>query len=314
LSSRGSGGFRLSRSEYKAIAQRMKAVQEQQMRIVRNMSRIKYKVAVISSKGGVGKSFVTASLAAAVALSGKKVGVFDADIHGPSIHKMLGLPTGLGLRAKMDGTVEPAEVPPGLKVVSVGLLLPMDEIPLIWRGSIKTSAIRELLAYVNWGDLDYLFIDLPPGTGDEVLTITQLIPKLTGFIIVTIPSEVAKSVVKKAVSFAKRVEAPVIGIVENMSYYRCPDGTIQYIFGKGAAEEIADQYGIPMLGKIPIDPRIREANDRGKIFFLEYPDSEAAKAFREIAEKVIKIVEEIGPKPPKWGPPMSQEELERGQA
>ena len=305
------GGFRLSRSEYKAIAQRMKAIQEQQIRIVRNMSRIKYKVAIISSKGGVGKSFVTASLAAAVALKGRRVGVFDADIHGPSIHKMLGLPTGLGLQARPDGTMEPATVPPGLKVVSVGLLLPMDEIPLIWRGAIKTGAIRELLAYVDWGELDYLFIDLPPGTGDEVLTITQLIPKLTGFIVVTIPSEVAKSVVKKAVSFAKRVEAPVIGIIENMSYFRCGDGSIHYIFGKGAAEDIAKQYGIPMLGKIPIDPRIREANDRGKIFFLEYPDSEAAKAFREIAEAVVKIVEEIGPKPPKWGPPADSESIER---
>ncbi|MCE4611596.1 MAG: Mrp/NBP35 family ATP-binding protein [Desulfurococcales archaeon] len=298
------GGFRLSKSEYKAIAERMKTIQEQQMKIVRNMSRIKYKIAVISTKGGVGKSFVTVSLAAAVALRGRRVGIFDADISGPSIHKMVGLPTGLGLRARMDGSMEPAEVPPGIKVVSVGLLLPMDEVPLIWRGAIKTGAIRELLAYTNWGDLDYLFIDLPPGTGDEVLTITQLIPKLTGFVVVTIPSEVAKSVVKKAVSFAKRLEAPVIGVIENMSYFRCSDGSIHYIFGKGAAEEIAEQYGIPLLGKIPIDPRIREANDRGKIFFLEHPESEAAKAFSMIAERVVKIVEEEGPKPPKWGPPM----------
>ncbi len=302
------GGLRVSRGEYKAIAERMRAIQDQQMRIVRNMKRIRYKIAVISTKGGVGKSFVTTSLAAALALKGRKVGVFDADVHGPSVHKMLGLPTGLGLQARPDGTMIPAIAPPGIKVASIGLLLPQDEIPLIWRGAIKTRAIRELLAYVDWGDLDYLLIDLPPGTGDEALTIAQIIPKLTGFIVVTIPSEVAKSVVKKSVSFAKRLEAPVIGVIENMSYYRCSDGSIHYIFGKGAAEEIAEQYGIPFLGKVPLDPRIREANDTGKIFFLEYPDSEASKAFMEIAEKVIEIVEKVGPRPPKWGPQLEGEE------
>ncbi len=299
--SKGGQGFRLSRSEYKAIAERMRAVQEQQMRLVRNMAKIKYKIAIISGKGGVGKSFVTANLAAAMTMKGKRVGVFDADIHGPSIHKMLGLPTGMGLNASPDGTMKPATLPLGLKVVSVGLLLPSDEVPLIWRGAIKTGAIRELLAYVDWGELDYLFIDLPPGTGDEVLTITQLIPKLTGFIVVTIPSEVSKSVVMKSVSFAKKIEAPVIGIVENMSYYRCGDGSIHYIFGRGAAEEIADRYGIPFLGKIPIDPRIRESNDKGKIFFVEHPDSEASRAFLGVAEKVMEIVEKIGPKPPERG-------------
>jgi len=302
LSQPGGGRLRVGRQEYKAIAERMRVIQEQQIRVVRNMQRIKYKVAIISSKGGVGKSFVTTSLAAALAVMGKKVGVFDADVHGPSVHKMLGLPTGMGLPARPDGTMEPAIVPPGIKVASLGLLLPQDEIPLIWRGAIKTRAIRELLAYVDWGDLDYLLIDLPPGTGDEALTIAQIIPKLTGFVIVTIPSEVAKSVVKKSVSFAKKLDAPVIGIVENMSYFKCSDGSIHYIFGKGAADEIADQYGIPFLGRIPLDPRIREANDKGRIFFLEYPDSDASKVFMEIARKVVEIVEEVGPRPPKWGP------------
>ncbi|GBF09667.1 MRP/NBP35 family protein [Aeropyrum pernix] len=301
---RASKGFRVSRSEYKAIAERMKTIQEQQMKIVRNMRRIKYKIAVISTKGGVGKSFVTASLAAALAAEGRRVGVFDADISGPSVHKMLGLQTGMGMPSQLDGTVKPVEVPPGIKVASIGLLLPMDEVPLIWRGAIKTSAIRELLAYVDWGELDYLLIDLPPGTGDEVLTITQIIPNITGFLVVTIPSEIAKSVVKKAVSFAKRIEAPVIGIVENMSYFRCSDGSIHYIFGRGAAEEIASQYGIELLGKIPIDPAIRESNDKGKIFFLENPESEASKEFLKIARRTIEIVEKLGPKPPAWGPQM----------
>ncbi|MEB3779084.1 MAG: Mrp/NBP35 family ATP-binding protein [Desulfurococcales archaeon] len=285
------GGMRLGASEYRQIAERMKAIQEQQRRVIRNMNRIKYKVAVLSSKGGVGKSFVTATLAAAIALKGRRVGVFDADFGGPSIHKMVGLPTGYGMQARMDGSIIPPEVPPGVKVASVGLLLPRDEVPLIWRGSIKTSAIRELLAYVDWGELDYLLIDMPPGTGDEQLTITQIIPKLTGFILVTIPSEVSKAVVKKAASFAKRVGVPVVGVIENMAYFKCNDGSVHYIFGRGAAREIAEEYKIPYLGEVPIDPRIREANDRGKVFFLEYPESEASKAFTSIAEKVIDIIE-----------------------
>ncbi len=284
-------GMRLGTSEYKQVAERMKAIQEQQRRLIANMRRIRFKVAVLSSKGGVGKSFVTSNLAGALAMRARRVGVFDADVAGPSIHKMMGLPTGYGMMARMDGTVVPPEVPPGVKVASVGLLLPRDEIPLIWRGAIKTSAIRELLAYIDWGELDYLLIDMPPGTGDEQLTITQLIPKLTGFILVTIPSEVSKSVVKKAASFAKRLNIPVIGIIENMAYFRCSDGSIHYIFGRGAAREIAEEYEIPFLGQIPVDERIREANDRGKMFFLEYPDSEAAQAFLEIADKIIDIVE-----------------------
>jgi ATP-binding protein involved in chromosome partitioning len=282
---------RIKSSEYKEIAKRMKVIQEQQKRVVANMRRIRYKIAVLSSKGGVGKSFVTVSLAAALSVKGKRVGVFDADIHGPSVHKMLGLPSGLGLPARADGTIVPVEVPPGLKVASIGLLLPDDETPVIWRGALKTSAIRELLAYLDWGELDYLLIDLPPGTGDEQLTIAQIIPQLTGFILVTIPSDVSKAVVKKAAAFARRLNVPVLGIIENMSYFECPDGSKHYIFGKGAAMEIAEEFNIPYLGEIPIDPRIREANDRGKIFFLEYPDSKASKAFLDIAEKVIGIVE-----------------------
>ncbi|MEB3759927.1 MAG: Mrp/NBP35 family ATP-binding protein [Desulfurococcales archaeon] len=283
---------RISSKEYKQVAERMRKLQEQQRLIVQRMSKIKYKIAILSNKGGVGKSFVTASLAGALALSGKKVGVLDGDIHGPTIHKMLGLPTGFGMPAKPDGTIIPVEVPPGIKLASLGLLLPEDDTPIIWRGSLKTTAIRELLAYTDWGEIDYLLIDLPPGTGDEQLTIAQLIPNLTGFILVTIPSEVSKAIVKKAITFANRLNKKVIGIIENMSYFKCPDGSIHYIFGKGAAEELAEEYNIPFLGRIPIDPKIREANDKGKLFFIEYPDSEASKAFLQAAEKVIKIVEE----------------------
>ncbi len=269
----------------------MKKIQEEQKLVVQRMRKIKYKIAILSNKGGVGKSFVTVSLAGALAVSGRKVGILDGDIHGPTIHKMLGLPTGFGMLARPDGTIFPVEVPPGIKLASLGLLLPEDETPIIWRGSLKTTALRELLAYTDWGELDYLLIDLPPGTGDEQLTIAQLIPDLTGFILVTIPSDVSKVIVKKAIAFANRLNKRIIGVIENMAYFKCPDGSIQYIFGKGAAEDLAKEYGIPFLGQIPIDPRIREANDRGKLFFLEYPESEAAKAFLKAAEKIIEIVE-----------------------
>lgn len=277
---------------YKAVADRMKEIAKQQMMATANMMKIKYKLAVLSSKGGVGKSFVSSSLAAALAVLGRKVGVLDLDFHGPSIHKMLGIPTGHGMLARMDGTVDPIEAPLGIKIASIGLLIPKDDVALIWRGPIKAGAIRELLAYVNWGPLEYLLIDLPPGTGDEHLTIAQSMPKLSGFILVTIPSEVSKSVVKKAVAFAGKMKVPIVGIIENMSYFRCPHGDIIHIFGKGAAKDIAEEYNIPFLGAIPIDPRIRECNDMGKIFFLEYPDSEAAQTFRDIAKKILETVEE----------------------
>jgi len=293
LASQGEGGSRASTTgtSYKEIAKRMKVIQEQQKMIVQKMSKIKYKIGILSSKGGVGKSFVTATLAMALALKGRKVAVLDADIHGPSIPKMMGLPTGMGLLARPDGSIVPAEGPLGIKVVSVGLMLPSDETPLIWRGPLKTSAIRELLAFTDWGELDYLLIDLPPGTGDEQLTIAQLIPRLTGFLLVTIPSDVSKVVVKKAAAFAKRLNVPLLGIIENMAYFECPDGSKHYIFGKGAAKEIAEEFGIPYLGEVPIDPRIREANDRGEVFFLKYGDSPTAKILSEITDKIIEIVE-----------------------
>ena len=276
---------------YKEIAQRMRQVQEEQRLVVKRMSEIPYKVAVLSSKGGVGKSFVTANLAMALATMGKVVGVFDADFHGPSMPLMLGLSNVRGLLAREDGSIIPAVNVYGVRLVSVGLMLPSPDAPVIWRGALKTTAIRQLLAYTDWQGAEYLLIDLPPGTGDEQLTIAQTIPGLTGFLLVTIPSEISKIVVKKAAAFAQKLNVPILGIIENMSYFRCPDGSIQYIFGKGAAEEIAKEYNIPFLGQIPLDPRIREATDEGVPFFLEYPDSEAAKAFLEIARKFVEIVE-----------------------
>ncbi|HIP65978.1 MAG TPA: ATP-binding protein [Pyrodictium sp.] len=273
-----------------------KKIREQEQAIKEKMSKIKYKLVVLSGKGGVGKSFVTASLAFALASKGKKVGVLDADVHGPSIPKMMGV-HGYTLMATPDGQILPATAPLGVKVVSIGLLLPDDHTPVIWRGPIKTSAIRELLAYTAWGELDYLLVDLPPGTGDEQLTVVQLIPNITGAIIVTIPSDVSRIVVLKAISFAKKLNLPIIGIIENMSYFQCPDGSKHYIFGEGVGKRIAEETNVRFLGEIPIDPLISRANDSGEPFFIKYPQSLAAKAFMEIADKIISIVEREASKP-----------------
>jgi len=275
-----------------------KKIREQERTIKEKMSKIKYKLVVLSGKGGVGKSFVTASLAFALADKGKKVGVLDADVHGPSMPKMMGI-HGYTLMATPDGQILPATAPLGVKVVSIGLMLPDDYTPVIWRGPIKTSAIRELLAYTAWGELDYLLIDLPPGTGDEQLTIVQLIPNITGAIIVTIPSDVSRIVVLKAISFAKKLNLPIIGIIENMSYFQCPDGSKHYIFGEGVGKRIAEETNIRFLGEIPLDPLISKANDSGDPFFIKYPESLAAKAFIEIANEVIGIVEKEAAKPSK---------------
>ncbi len=276
--------------EVRARIEAFKKIREQEKMIEENMKKIKYKIAVLSGKGGVGKSFVTASLAFALSYLGKKVGVLDADIYGPSIPKMMGV-QGQYVLATGEGRLIPVVAPLGVKVLSIGLMLPAEDVPVIWRGAMTTSAIREMLAYADWGELDYLLIDLPPGTGDEQLTIVQLIKDMTGAIIVTIPSDVSRLVVAKAINFCRKLNLNILGIIENMSYFVCPDGSKHYIFGEGAGRRIAEQYKIPFLGEIPIDPRISRANDRGEPFFVKYPDSPAAKAIIELARRLIKQLE-----------------------
>lgn len=276
--------------EVRARIEAFRKVREQERMIESNMRRVKYKIAVLSGKGGVGKSFVTASLAFALAYLGRKVGVLDADIYGPSIPKMMGV-QGEPILATSDGKLLPVVAPLGVKVLSIGLMLPAEDVPVIWRGPMTTSAIREMLAYAEWGQLDYLFIDLPPGTGDEQLTIVQLIKDITGAIIVTIPSDVSRMVVAKAINFCKKLNLKIIGVVENMSYFSCPDGTKHYIFGEGAGRRIAKDYGLNFLGEIPIDPQISRANDTGEPFFVKYPDSPASKALIEMATRIANTLE-----------------------
>jgi ATP-binding protein involved in chromosome partitioning len=264
-----------------------KELNDTQKQLKIRMSKVKHKIAVISGKGGVGKSLVSVNLAMALALRGNAntVGILDADIHGPCVPKMLGM-KGQRLQAGPPG-VFPAVGPMGLKVVSMDFLLQNDESPVIWRGPLKMAAIRQFLSEIVWGDLDFLFIDLPPGTGDEALSVTQLLPDLDGVIIVTIPSEVSRDVVKKAVTFARTVGTPIIGVIENMSGFICPTCGAEFnIFGTGGGNAIADEMKVSFLGKIPIDPRISEDSDKGVPFIVGHRDTPATKAFEDIVEQV----------------------------
>ncbi|BCU68563.1 ATP-binding protein [Sulfolobales archaeon HS-7] len=282
--------FRIQRQP-RDLRKQPAAIQAVDTKIQVNMSKIRHKIAVLSGKGGVGKSFVSSNIALAIASTGKRVGVVDVDFHGPSIPKMMGI-RGKSLYADEQGII-PVDGPFGVKVVSMDFLLPKDDTPVVWRGAIKHTAIKQFLGDVKWGELDYLFVDMPPGTGDEALSIMQLLSNPTGFIIVTIPSEVSTLAVKKSISFAKTTNTKILGIIENMSYYECGNER-HYIFGKEKGRKMAEEMGVPLLGEVPIDERIAESNDLGEPFFLRYPDSETAKAFLKIAESVLNIVEKGG--------------------
>jgi ATP-binding protein involved in chromosome partitioning len=266
---------------------------EQEQNLKMRMSKIKHKIAIISGKGGVGKSTVTVNLAMAFAMQGHKdkVGVLDADIHGPCIPKMLGL-KGHTILGGPGGMMFPVTGKLGIKVVSMDFFLPTDEAPVIWRGPLKMRAIQQFLSDIAWGELDYLFIDLPPGTGDEPLSVTQLIPDMDGVVIVTMPSEVSQGVVKKAVTFAKQIGVPIIGIVENMSGFVCPEcGAKVNIFKTGGGKKIAEDLSVPYLGSIPIDPEICNDSDNGLAFIVENKTSHATRAFTEIVEKIDQFSE-----------------------
>jgi len=278
-------------SNLHAIEERRKQMREQEEKLKTRMSKIEHKIAVISGKGGVGKSTVTVNLAAAFAMHGhaNRVGILDADIHGPSVPKMIGL-TGQRLQVGPPG-VFPALGSLGIKVVSMDFLLPDENSPVIWRGPLKMTAIRQFLSDIAWGELDILLIDLPPGTGDEPLSVAQLLPEMDGVVIVTIPSEVSQVVVKKAVTFAKKVGMPIIGIVENMSGFVCPKCGARYnIFQSGGGQKIAKEMNVPFLGSIPIDQKICEDSDKGAPFIIEHSDSPASKSFMEIVKKIFDLL------------------------
>lgn len=224
-------------------------------------SDIKHVIGIVSGKGGVGKSFVTASLANRMAAKGYKVGILDADITGPSIPKMYGLK---GAASADDNGIYPMETRNGIKVISINLLLPTEETPVIWRGHVLANMVKQFWTDVIWGDLDYLFVDMPPGTGDVPLTAFQSLP-LDGIVIVSSPQDLVKMIVKKAFNMAEMMKIPVLGIVENYSYVKCPDcGKEIKVFGESHIDEIAAELNVPVLGKMPIDVQFAEKADAGE--------------------------------------------------
>jgi len=249
---------------------------------------VKNIVAVASGKGGVGKSTTAANLALALAAEGARVGVLDADIYGPSQPMMLGL---AGRPESKDGkTLEPLEAY-GVQAMSIGFLIDMDT-PMVWRGPMVTQALEQLLKDTNWRDLDYLIVDMPPGTGDIQLTLAQKVP-VTGAVIVTTPQDIALLDARKGLKMFEKVGVPIVGIVENMSVHVCSKcGHAEHIFGEGGAQKMCNDYGVPFLGALPLDIRIREQADSGRPTVVADPDSKVAQIYREIARKVAISVAE----------------------
>ena len=251
----------------------------------KRMLGIKHKIVVLSGKGGVGKSTIAVNLAISLSLAGKKVGLLDVDIHGPSIPTMLHLE---GARADTDGEyILPLKMG-GLKVMSVGFLLENRDSAIIWRGPMKMGVIEQLLRDVKWGELDYLIIDSPPGTGDEPLSVVQLIGDLDGAVMVTTPQAVAAADVRKSLDFCRQLKLNVLGIVENMSGFICPEcGKETEIFQGNNGELMAKEAGVPFLGKIPIDPAVGTSCDSGAPFVYHYSKTETAKRFENVIEKIL---------------------------
>ena len=260
---------------------------EQQMEenLTRRMGLVKNKILVLSGKGGVGKSTVSVNLAVALALSGKKVGLLDIDIHGPSVPKLLKME---GRTLEADGTaIMPADYSRNLKVMSIGFAMPEEDDAVIWRGPMKHGVIKQFLADVDWGDLDYLVVDSPPGTGDEPLSIAQFMAKEAKAVIVTTPQDVAIADVRKSIAFCRKLDVGILGVVENMSGFVCPhcNETVN-IFKNGGGEKMAMDMDVPFLGRIPMDPAIVEACDSGEPFVDKFRDSKTAEAVQAIVKNM----------------------------
>jgi ATP-binding protein involved in chromosome partitioning len=259
---------------------------------------VKHIIAVSSGKGGVGKSTVTVNMAVALKQEGYAVGIMDADIYGPNIPMMIGVRKE---PIKEGDKITPAEGQ-GVKVISMGFFVPEDT-PVVWRGPMVHSAIQQFFRDVVWGELDYLLIDLPPGTGDVPLTLSQLVP-LTGAITVTTPQEVALSDVRKGMTMFKKVNVPLLGVVENMSYFVCGHcGERTEIFSFGGGEQAAKKFDVPFLGRVPLDPAIREGGDQGSPIVVKNPDSPQTQAFLQIVRTLVSQLkqtegEESGSVPP----------------
>lgn len=253
--------------------------------VVDNLKDIKHKIVVLSGKGGVGKTTVAANLAVSFIQRGKTSGILDVDIYGPNVPKLLGLE---GQHPTAEGEfINPILGPGDVKVMSMAFLLRKDDDAIAWRGPLVAKAISQFLSNVKWGNLDVLVVDLPPGTGDEILSILQSIPEIDGVVIVTTPQEVAVLDARRAIQLVEKMGVPILGIVENMAEFICPKcGEAYKIFGEGAAEAAAKEYGIDHLGTLPLDPRVIAMSDAGTPFVLEEPNSKASKAFSILVDKL----------------------------
>ena len=266
---------------------------EERRKLQARLCRVRHKILVLSGKGGVGKSTIAVNLAVSLMMSGKRVGLLDVDIHGPSV------PTMLGLEREtvywQEGEVIPIDAG-GLKVLSLGFFLRNQDDAVIWRGPMKMGVIKQFLKDVAWGDLDYLVIDSPPGTGDEPLSVCQLIGNLDGAVIVTTPQKVAAVDVRKSITFCRQLQVPVLGVVENMSGFACPKcGEITPILRSGGGRRIAEDMNVPFLGSIPMDPKIAEACDNGQAFIHHYASSPTAGIMRDIIKPIGALDQEDAP-------------------
>jgi len=268
-----------------------KAQMEAEHKVISERTKhIRHVIVVLSGKGGVGKTTVAINLATALALNGLRVGVLDADIHGPNTPKMLGIKH--FVPNVSESGIQPALGPLNMKVMSMAFLVPDPDMPIIWRGPLKMGAIKQFITDVNWGDLDYLIVDLPPGTGDEPISILQLIPNITGVVIVTTPQDVALLDVRKSITMVKQMQVRILGIVENMSGFVCPKcGEKVDIFGKGGGAKAGTDLGVLFLGSIPIDANITVDGDKGLPFVVQNANSDAARAFTQIVDNIRNQIE-----------------------
>ena len=272
--------------------ERMKERQHEDEQLREMMGQIRHKILVLSGKGGVGKSTVAVNIAVALGMEGKKVGLLDLDFHGPSIPTLLNLNN---QTMRTDGkNAFPLDYAYGIKVVSLGFLLPDKDAAVIWRGPIKIGVIKQFLGEIHWGELDYLIIDFPPGTGDEPLSVAQMLPESDGAVIVTTPQELSLADVRKSIGFCRQVKVPVLGVVENMSGLICPHcGGLIDLFKSGGGEAMAKKLKVPFLGRIPLEPAIVEASDSGKPFIADNNQTEAAKAFLEGIVKPLLALDQV---------------------
>lgn len=260
---------------------------EQDIRIKNNMDKIKHKIVVMSGKGGVGKSTMSTNIAYGLSLAGKKVGILDADLHGPNIPLMLGVEG-----TKLPSLEKPLKLSENLKVVSLSFYMENSDNPIVWRGPAKIGAIKQLLGDVDWGDLDYLVVDLPPGTGDEPLTIAQSLGKVDGSVIVTTPQDVAILDSRKSVKFSEMVNMPVMGIIENMSGFVCPHCNKRIdIFKNGGGEKAANEMNVNFLGKIPMTAEMVEAGDEGKPYIFSKKEGIAYNSLNSVITSILNKTE-----------------------